>query len=217
MSLTYENVEYDLNALFSFDLLKTLLMSLSQTQKDNSDWIKIFDSQLKDRDNLFKEINKAIIKISTKLDNKLERIEANFESIKEQGNFDLVDLKDEDEESSEIDLNLDNFIKDEKYYREKIIEKKNESKTTEVQKEKKREKTDTKIEEFDEVSEEVSVIESEYQEVIKSDGEVEMIKVEVKKHKKVKVKKIREIVEDDETPDEEDEQPDGTKIKKDVT
>jgi hypothetical protein len=198
MSLTYENSEYDLNALFSFDLLKTLLTNLSQSQKNNNDWFKIFESQLKDRDNLFKEIDKAIKKIFNKFEkheNKFERIEANFDCIKE-GNLDLVDLKGEDDEdSSEYGLNLDNFIKDEKYYREKINEEKsrptiskNDINNTNSEAKEDEIKEDSNIE--DEVSEE-SVVVSEYQEIIKSDGEVEVVKVLIHKPKKEKNKKIK--------------------------
>jgi hypothetical protein len=117
MSLKYNNVEYDLNKLFSFQFafepLKMLLVNFTQSQKASNDKIKELEKKLSDRDNIFKNIESQMKKISKKFDDKIIKIENNFNCIRE-GNTDFMELnsKQGDGEESEIGFRLADFIKD---------------------------------------------------------------------------------------------------------
>jgi uncharacterized coiled-coil protein SlyX len=87
MSLSFENVEYDLNSLFSlqytFDTLKTLIRSLTDSQKASQEKIKDLERRVGERDTVIKEMNKEILNMSKNFEKRVNVIEVNIKKVKD--------------------------------------------------------------------------------------------------------------------------------------
>jgi uncharacterized coiled-coil protein SlyX len=88
MSISFENVDYDLNSLFtlqySFDTLRALLRGVTDSQKNSQDRIKELERRLGERDTIIKEMNKEILNMSKNFEKRVNVLEVNVKKVKDQ-------------------------------------------------------------------------------------------------------------------------------------
>jgi hypothetical protein len=88
MSISFENVDYDLNSLFnlqySFDSLKSLIKSLSESQKISQDKVRDLERRIGERDTIIKEMNKEILNMSKNFEKRVNVIEVSVKKVKDQ-------------------------------------------------------------------------------------------------------------------------------------
>ena len=189
MSLKFENMEYDMNSLFTFqfnfEALKLLLSGFVNTQKGYNDRIKELEKKLSIRDNIIREMDNEMIHISQKIEKTVDVIDINFKNIKEGG--DIVEIK---KEVPELKVNLE----ERKHMIENILLSENNH---------------TNQDEYEEDQPE------EEQQVDEQPEEGEEVVTEIihkKKSPKKKTKKKKIIIEEEESYEKSDNEGDGDKV-----
>ena len=174
-------MEYDMNSLFTFQFnfesLKLLLSGFVNTQKGYNDRIKELEKKLTVRDNIIKEMDNEMIKISQKIEKTIDIIDTNFKNIKEGG--DIVEIK---KEVPDIAVNLE----ERKHMLENILSK---------------EDYVSEEEEYEEDEPEEEIIEEKHQKDNQQyegeeEIETEIIHKKASPKKKTKTKKKKIIIEE---------------------